>query len=96
MGAYKNFYHRVIAFFVFSLLQVPAFSTLYPRALSCSRFGVAPPPLVCEYVAEGQQKTHHDGGQVLAFEAADGQLHGAVHGSRDALRDQPVQVYGPA
>jgi len=39
---------------------------------------------------------HHDGGEVLALEAADGLVQGLVHGGRDPLGDQTVQVDGAA
>ena len=38
--------------------------------------------------------SHHDGGEVLALKSADGVVQRLVHGGRDALRDQPVQVDG--
>ena len=37
---------------------------------------------------------HHDGGEVLALEAADGLVQGLVHCRRDPLGDQAVQVDG--
>lgn len=47
-------------------------------------------------LAKRQHNTHHNGSQILAFKSANGQFHGPVHGCRNALSDQSVQVYGPA
>ena len=43
-----------------------------------------------------EEPSHHDGGEVLALEAADGLVQGLVHGGGDPLGDEPVQVDGAA
>lgn len=50
----------------------------YPRAESLQ------PPLY--------PPSYHNGGQVFALEAADCLVQGFVHGGRDPLRDESVQV----
>lgn len=96
-GGLQKFISKCNCFLCF--LTAPSTCPLYtllPRPSAAVGVGLLHLSWCVSDVAEGQHKTHHDGSQVLAFKAADGQLHGAVHGCRNALRDQPVQVYGPA
>lgn len=39
---------------------------------------------------------HHNGREVLALKTADGLVQGFIHGGRDALCDEPIQVDGSA
>lgn len=39
-----------------------------------------------------KSRVHHDGGEVLALEAVDGQLQRLVERRRNPLSDEPVQV----